>query len=61
MEDKMETYRLGNKSFKTVEPFIYFGTSLMYQNSIHEEIKIRLKSENAYYHTMQNVIQKYKD
>jgi hypothetical protein len=32
------------------------GTTLSNQNSIHEEIKSRLKSGNACYHSVQNVL-----
>jgi hypothetical protein len=39
--------QIGNTSFETVEHFKYFGTTLSYQNSIHEEITSRLKSGNA--------------
>jgi hypothetical protein len=35
--------QIGNKPFDTVEQFKYLGTTLMNQNSIHEEIKSRLK------------------
>jgi hypothetical protein len=31
--------QIGNKSFETVEQFKYFRTTLMNQNSIHEEIR----------------------
>jgi hypothetical protein len=34
----------GNNSFETVEHFKYLGTARMNQNSIHEDIKSRLKS-----------------
>ena len=39
-----------------MEQFKYLGTTLTYQNSIREEIKSRLKSENACYHLVQNLL-----
>jgi hypothetical protein len=38
-----------------MEQFKYLGIVLMAQNSIHEEIKSRLKSKNACYHSVQNL------
>jgi hypothetical protein len=39
--------KIGSKSFETVEQFKYLRIILTNQNFIHEEIKSRLKSENA--------------
>ena len=39
-----------------MEHFKYLGTSLTNQNSIHEEIKCRLQSENACYCLVQNLL-----
>jgi hypothetical protein len=38
------------------EEFKYLGTTLANQNSIQEEIKSRLKSGNACYNSVQNVL-----
>ena len=45
-----------NSSFERVEHFKYLGTNLTNQNSVHEEIQSRLKSGNACYHAVQNVL-----
>ena len=44
-----------NTSIERVEEFKYLGTTLTDQNSIQEEIKSRLKSGNACYHSVQNL------
>ena len=46
---------IGTKSFESVEHFSYLGTSLMNQNSFHEEIKCRLQSGNTCYYLVQNL------
>ena len=45
-----------NSSIERVEHLRYLGTNLTDQNSIQEEIKSRLKSGNACYHLMQNLL-----
>jgi len=39
-----------------VEEFKYLGTNVTNQNSIQEEIKSRLKSGNACYHSVQKIL-----
>jgi pimeloyl-CoA synthetase len=45
--------KLDNKSFERLEQFKYFGTTVTNLNSIQEQIKSRLKSGNACYHSVQ--------
>jgi len=45
-----------NSSSERVEEFKYLGTTLTNQNSIQEEIMSRLKSGNACYHSVQNLL-----
>jgi len=45
-----------NTSFERVAQFKYLEAKLMNQNSIQEEIKNRLKSRNACYHLVQNLL-----
>jgi hypothetical protein len=46
---------INNSSFESVEEIKYLEPALTNQNSTQEEIKSRLKSENACYHLVQNV------
>jgi len=48
--------KIDNSSFERMEEFKYFGTTVANQNSIQEEIKSRLKSGNACYHSVQNLL-----
>jgi hypothetical protein len=49
---------IDNSCFESVEQFKYLGTTLTNQNSIQEENKCRLKSQNACYHSVQNTVYK---
>jgi len=48
--------RIDNSTFKRVVDFKYLGTTLTNQNFIAEEIKSGLKSGNACYHSVQNLL-----
>jgi hypothetical protein len=48
--------KIDNSSIERVEEFKYLGVTLTDQNSIQEEIKIRLKLGNAWYHSVQNLV-----
>jgi hypothetical protein len=48
--------KIENKSFERMEQLKYLGTALTNRNSIQEEIKRRLKSGNACYHSVQDLL-----
>jgi len=48
--------KIDNSFFERVEEFKYLGTTLANQNSIQEQIKSRLKSGNACYYSVQNLL-----
>jgi len=52
----IHSVKIDNSIFERVEDFKYLGTTLTNQNSIAEEIKSRLKSGNARYHSVQNLL-----
>ena len=45
-----------NRSFEWAKKFKFLRTTLTNQNSIQEEIKSRVNSGNAYYHSVQNLL-----
>jgi hypothetical protein len=46
--------KIGNRSFEDVSKFKYLRTLLIDQNCMHKEIKSRLNSGNACYHSIQS-------
>jgi len=42
--------------YNTATNFKYFGKTRMHRNSTNEEIKSRVKSGNAFYHSVQNLL-----
>ena len=53
---RIQSVRIDNSTFERVEEFEYLGTTLTNQNAIAEEIKSRLRSGNACYHSVQNLL-----
>jgi hypothetical protein len=51
-----QSIKLGNRYFESVAKFKYLRTTLTDQNCIHEEIKSRLNSGNACYHSVQSLL-----
>jgi len=54
--ERNHSVRIDNSTFERVEEFKYLGTTFTHQNSIPEEIKDRLRSGNACYHSVQNLL-----
>ena len=53
---RSQNMKIDNSSIEIVEEFKYLGTTLTNQNSIQKEIKSRLKSGNACYYSVQNIL-----
>jgi len=53
---RIHSVRTDNSTFERVKGFKCLRTTLTIQNSIPEEIKSRLRSGNACYHSVQNLL-----
>ena len=53
---RIHSVRTDSSTFVRVEEFKYLGTTLTNQTSIPKEIKSRLRSGNACYHSVQNLL-----
>jgi hypothetical protein len=53
---RIHSVRIDNSTYERVEEFKYLETALTNQNSIAEEIKSRLRSGNACYHSVQKLV-----
>jgi len=53
---RIQSVRIDNSTFEMVEEFKYLGTTLTNQNFIAEENKSRMRSGNACYHSVQNLL-----
>jgi hypothetical protein len=48
--------KLANRSFEDEVKFKYLGITLTDRNSMHKEIKSRINSGSAYYHSVQSLV-----
>ena len=53
---RSQNVKISNSSFARVEEYKYLGKALKNKNSIHEETNGRLKSGNACYFTVPNLL-----
>jgi len=53
---RIHSVRIDNSTFERMQEFKYLGTTSTNQNSIAEEIKSRLRSGNACYHSVRNLL-----
>jgi hypothetical protein len=54
--DQTQGIEIGHRSFENISQFKYLGMTITNQNLIQEEIKRRLNSDNARYHSVQNLL-----
>jgi hypothetical protein len=53
---KNQDLKIANRSFENMAQFKYLGTTATNQNLVQEAIKRRLTSDNACYHSVQNLL-----
>ena len=53
---RSHSVKIDNSSFEKIGEFNYLGTTLTNQNCIQDEIKSRLTTGNACYHSVQNIL-----
>jgi hypothetical protein len=53
---KNRDMKIANRYFRNVTQFKYFGTTVINKSLIQEEMKRRLNSDNACYHSAQNLL-----
>jgi hypothetical protein len=51
---KNHNIKIGNRRFENVAQFRYLGTTIINKNLIQEEIKRRLNTDNARYHSAES-------
>jgi hypothetical protein len=51
-----QSIKIGNRSFEGMAKFKYLGRTLTDQSCIHEEIKSRINSGNACYHSVHSLL-----
>jgi hypothetical protein len=54
--DQNRDMKIADRLFENVSQFKYLGTTVTNQNLIQEDIKRRLNSGNACYHSVQNLL-----